>query len=276
MEDYSQFVPDVYFEKIPIKNLVSSQAYQRKLRRLEVKRTVKDFNLHQINPVKISRRDGLNYVFNGQHTIETIAAASGSRETPVWCMIYDDLHYQKEARVFARQQNHVKPLSAYEIFMANIEAGEEQQLIIKDLVESYGLHITTSKAPGGIGAISTLEYIHEKFGLHVLDRTLRLSIGTWEGEKNSLAGCILRGIARLIVAYGDELKETIFKEKVGKCSIKELSRLAKDRKAGSIGYAEAMLILYNKKLRMPLKWEKLYNTNDAEQEVFIEYEEGKN
>lgn len=174
MKDYSQFVPDVYFEKIPIKNLVSSQAYQRKLRRLEVKRTVKDFNLHQINPVKISRRDGLNYVFNGQHTIETIAAASGSRETPVWCMIYDDLHYKKEASVFARQQNHVKPLSAYEIFMANIEAGEEQQLIIKNLVESYGLHITTSKASGGIGAISTLEYIYEKFGFHVLDRTLRL------------------------------------------------------------------------------------------------------
>jgi hypothetical protein len=37
-----------------------------------------------------------------------------------------------------------------------------------------------------------------------------------------------------------------------------------------------MLILYNKKMRMPLKWEKLYNTNDAEQESLIEYEEEKN
>ena len=40
MADYSDFVPDVHFD------------------------------VHQINPVKVSRRDGINYVFNGQHTIE--------------------------------------------------------------------------------------------------------------------------------------------------------------------------------------------------------------
>ena len=31
MTDYSAFVPDVHFEKIPIKNLVSNQTYQRNL-----------------------------------------------------------------------------------------------------------------------------------------------------------------------------------------------------------------------------------------------------
>ena len=29
MEEYNRFVPDVHFEKIPIKNLVSNQKYQR-------------------------------------------------------------------------------------------------------------------------------------------------------------------------------------------------------------------------------------------------------
>lgn len=33
---------------------------------------------------------------------------------------------------------------------------------------------------------------------------------------------------------------------------------AKERKAGSLGYAEAILIAYNKKMRSPLKWSKLY------------------
>ena len=90
-EDYSQFVPDVTFEKIPIKNLVSNQAYQRNLSHTHVSRTADNFNLRQINPVKVSRRDGINYVFNGQHTIEIVARVSGSRDTPVWCMIFDDL-----------------------------------------------------------------------------------------------------------------------------------------------------------------------------------------
>lgn len=60
--------------------------------------------------MKVSRRDGINYVFNGQHTIEIVAAVSGSRETPVWCMIYDDLSYEHEADIFANQQKYVLSL----------------------------------------------------------------------------------------------------------------------------------------------------------------------
>ena len=89
MDDLNQFVPDVVFEKIPIKNLVSNQDYQRSLSQKHIERTVACFDLHQVNPVKVSRRNGINYVFNGQHTIEIVAAVSGSRETPVWCMVYD-------------------------------------------------------------------------------------------------------------------------------------------------------------------------------------------
>ena len=273
MEDYSQFIPKVHFEQILIKNLVSNQEYQRNLSESHVKRTIANFDPYQINPVKVSRREGINYVFNGQHTIEIIAAISGSRETPVWCMIYDDLDYQQEADIFANQQKYVKSLTPYEIFMANVEAGNDEQLIIKDLVESYGLFLSSTKTPGGICAISTLEYLHRKFGFHLLDRTLRLCVGTWEGDTNSLAANIMRGVSKLIVAYENELKDDIFKEKVGRCSIKELSRTAADRKAGSLGYAEAMLLVYNKKLRIQLKWEKLYKTKGEEQEEFIEYEE---
>src|SRR5574344_2063689 len=98
---------------------------------VHVKRTVENFDLYQINPVKVSRRDGINYVFNGQHTIETIATVSGSRETPVWCMIYDDLIYEHEADIFANQQKYVKSLTPYEIFIANIAAENSEQLTIK-------------------------------------------------------------------------------------------------------------------------------------------------
>ena len=136
MQDFSMFVPKVHFELIPIQNLVSSQEYQRGLSPSQVDNAAANFDLHQINPVKVSRRDGVNYVVNGQHTIEIVAQVSGSRECPVWCMIYDDLSYQHEADVFANQMKFVRPLRPYEIFMANIEAGNEKQLLIRDLVES--------------------------------------------------------------------------------------------------------------------------------------------
>ena len=181
MNELLQYVPNVYFEQIPIKNLVSNQEYQRHLSMNHVKKAAANFDLYQINPVKVSRRNGTNYVFNGQHTIEIVALVSGSRETPVWCMIYDDLEYEHEADIFANQMKYVKPLLPYETFIANIEAGSDKHLIIKDLVESYDLTVTPGSAPGGICAISTVERIYDKYGYHILDQTLRMIVGTWEG-----------------------------------------------------------------------------------------------
>jgi len=258
MPDYSKFVPKVRFELIPIKDLVSNQDYQRNLSQSHVERTAANFDLRQINPIKVSRRNGINYVFNGQHTIDIIALVSGSRDTPVWCMVYDDLDYQDEADIFANQMKFVKPLKPYEIFMANIEAGNDKQLIIRDLVESYSLSIGQVRNYNVICAVSTLEGIYDKHGLHVLDRTLRLCVGAWEGDMYSLAANFLNGVARLVAAFGDLLKDDLFKERIGLISVKQLARTAKERRPGSLGYAEAMLVTYNRKCKYPLQWNRLY------------------
>jgi len=65
MTDFSAFVPNVHYELIPIKNLVSDQAYQRDISWRQVKEIAENFDLAQVNAVKISRRDGKNYVKDG-------------------------------------------------------------------------------------------------------------------------------------------------------------------------------------------------------------------
>lgn len=247
MDDFSEFVPNVHFEKIPIKNLVSNQDYQRNLSQARIEKTAENFDLFQINPVKVSRRDGINYVFNGQHTIEIVALASGSRETPVWCMIYDDLCYEHEADIFANQMKFAKNLAPYEIFVANLEAQNQDQLMIKDLVESYGMKIASKRAPGHICAVSTLEAIYTKYGYQILNRVLRLIIGTWEGDSNSFSANIMNAVAKLCVVFKDQLNDEVFSEKLGAVSIKHLTRTAKERRPGSMGFAEAMVIEYNGK-----------------------------
>ena len=232
------------------------------------KKAVEDFDLNQINPIKVSRRNGVNYVFNGQHTAEIIAMVSGSRETPVWCMIYDDLEYTEEADIFANQMKNVKALQPIEIFNANCEAGNNKALMIKGLVESYNLKISASSAPGCITAVSALERIYNKYGYDLLDHVLKLIIITWEGEQKSFSANMLNGMARLLLAFGDKIKDDVFKEKLGEISIKEISRTAKERRAGSLGYAESMLIYYNKKMRTPLHWNDLYsNKQNKDDEV---------
>ncbi len=276
MNNHGEFIPRVHFELIPIKDLVSNQEYQRNLSMLHVKKAVENFDLNQINPIKVSRRDGINYVFNGQHTAEIIAMVSGSRETPVWCMVYDDLEYTEEADIFANQMKNVKALQPIEIFKANCEAGNNKELMIKGLVESYNLKIAASSNPGTISAVGALEKIYDRYGYDMLDHVLKLLIITWEGEPKSFSANMLNGVARLISAFGDKLKDDIFKEKLGEISVKEISRTAKERRAGSLGYAEAMLLFYNKKMRTALHWNDLYsvkvakdNIDEGEQETEI-------
>lgn len=49
-------IPDVSFELIPIRNLVSNQEYQRPLSENHIRKALEEFDVYQINPVKVSRR----------------------------------------------------------------------------------------------------------------------------------------------------------------------------------------------------------------------------
>ena len=75
-----------------------------------------------------------------------------------------------------------------------------------------------------------------------------------------------------MVAYGSELDEDIFKEKLGRCSIRELTRSAAERSNGSLGFAEAMISIYNKRLKVPLHISKLYNKKKVNEPDFRDKE----
>ena len=124
--------------------------------------------------------------------------------------------------------------------------------------EKYNLSITSSSRPGGICAVSTLINIYEKYGFHTLDRVLRLCVATWEGAPMSFSSNMLNAIAHLDNAYGETMKDDTFKEKLGRVSVREISRTARERRAGSLGFAEALLLEYNKKSKYSLPFEKLY------------------
>lgn len=102
----------------------------------------------------------------------------------------------------------------------------------------------------------------------MLDKVLHLIIITWEGEQKSFSANMMNGVARLIYAYGSEIEEEVFKEKLGVISIKEISKVAKERRAGFLGYAEAMLIFYSKRMKNPHSWKALYmNKHDKDRHV---------
>ena len=73
---------------------------------------------------------------------------------------------------------------------------------------------------------------------------------------------MLKGIAKLIVSYGDLLKFDLFVERLSRVSAKEITRNAKERRNGSLGFAEVLLQTYNKRTKYPLRVNKLYNAKE--------------
>ena len=68
-----------------------------------------------------------------------------------------------------------------------------------------------------------------------------------------LSASMLRGVAKLIVTFGDELNDEAFKDRISQHSLKVLTRTAKDRRMGSLGYSEALVLAYNRKCKLKTK-----------------------
>ena len=98
----------------------------------------------------------------------------------------------------------------------------------------------------------------------MLDRTLFLLVSTWEGEVDSLGCNMLKGMAKLIVAYNESLNDEQFVDRLSKVSVREIIRTAKDLHDGTQGYAKAMLLQYNKRLKYPLRWNSFKDNSAAD------------
>lgn len=84
-----------------------------------------------------------------------------------------------------------------------------------------------------------------------MQRILNLCIGTWEGEREAFSANMLKAVALIISEFDDNLNDEHFKSKLSKVSVREISR------NGTSGYADAIMTYYNKRMKVPLKSDKI-------------------
>ena len=87
---------------------------------------------------------------------------------------------------------------------------------------------------------------------------------------------MLSAMARLIFTYDTELVDDVFKEKLGERSVREITRSAHERGIGSLGFAEAILFFYNRKMKYPLDILKLHKTKGRKPVMYSEEDEAEN
>ena len=101
--------PKSYEEMTPYKMEVVNSAdidtttYQRKIQKKKVDRIVAEFNERIANEPKLSYRDGIYYVFDGQHTIAARKQRNDGMDLDIVCKVFYDMTEEEEALLFAAQ-----------------------------------------------------------------------------------------------------------------------------------------------------------------------------
>lgn len=103
MTNCDPFISEGKLERIPISDLMYSSNIPHKLLSLPVNSPIVDGEKIHIPPVVVYRRDGINYIVNGQFTIDMVVSITGSRDTAVWCKVYENPLFEREEDLFPNQ-----------------------------------------------------------------------------------------------------------------------------------------------------------------------------
>lgn len=134
------------FAVVALDELHIDKFYQRSLQN-HVKIIARDWNPTKCDPLKINfRADGLFYVWDGQHRLEA-ARLRGIKY--LLCDIVVGLTQSQEAELFGCQGVGIKKPDPYDIFKANVCAGEEIDTAIKDMCDDYDLLVNRNNKKAG-------------------------------------------------------------------------------------------------------------------------------
>ena len=148
------------FATVALDELHIDESYQRSLQN-HVKIIARDWNPTKCDPLKINfREDGFFYVWDGFHR-KTAAELRGIKY--LLCDITVGLTQEQEAALFGCQGVGIKKPDPYDIFKANVCAGEEIDTAIKDMCDKYDLLVNrNNKRAGNLSCLTLAREIFKR------------------------------------------------------------------------------------------------------------------
>lgn len=148
------------FAVVALDELHIDESYQRTLQN-HVKIIARDWNPTKCDPLKINfRANGFFYVWDGQHRLEA-ARLRGIKY--LLCDIVVGLTQKQEASLFGCQGIGIKKPNPYDIFKANVCAGEEIDSSIKSMCDKYDLVVDkNNKRAGNLSCLTLARKIFRK------------------------------------------------------------------------------------------------------------------
>ena len=189
--------------------------YQRKTQKWRVNKIAKEFKADMMDDLIISYREGKYWVVDGGHRFEAISIINEQRmresKAPfdtIPCRILYGYDYQDEAEYYRGLNKNRRIPGRLEDHEAAVEAGDEEAVAIKRLLEKYGLSFGNCKNSTTITAVKSVYDLVTFYGFDVMDYMFKTHKELWFGVKDMLDAHVLGGLSELIFRHGyrDEYK----------------------------------------------------------------------
>lgn len=240
------------FMELNTRELVIDPAYQRPLDNTKIQNIINKFNPELVNIIKVSRRDGRYYVFDGQHTRAALIQKNGGNHRNVMCKVYEGLTQLDEMELFIAQNGASSPVSTADKFRARYNFGDEE---ITDMVRCCELAGVTCdfgkvRAHNKVVCYSTLNKYYKMLDRNLFIDMLAIIRSTWGGDKDSFSGEIVSGVGEFLHVYGDKIDRKRLVKKLSEVSPLIIVREGKMVSApGGKKYARVILNRYNNRAK---------------------------
>lgn len=271
---------NTYLDKIHQSQLFVDFGYQRQIVKKRVEEISKNFDAAAMTTLIVSKRENGQYaIIDGQHRF---VAGKKAKIDFFHCLVYTNLSYHDEAKLFHTINNNRGPMKSVQQFKALIESNDEASKQILSIVQNYQFIIKfvgPVSARNEIKAIKELTMAYRISPLH-LNLVMKLLREIWNGDKKSLTHHMIGALSKFIDLYREQIDISRLVKVLKSVSIDEIIRKSKVRVEIDNCYLTNAVVkeifkLYNKTLKNKIE-EKLETTKSKNDEFGGFYESTQN
>lgn len=178
---------------------------QRPFRKAHGDYLAANLDLNKLGYPIINRRDGINWVLDGQHRIHALRA-NGFENDVLDCEVYEDLTDAEMADIFLGRDAR-RAVSPFDRFHVACTAGHRRESDIRRAVETQGLKVSQSQEEGSVGAIAALGKVYDRAGDVVLGQVLRTIKNAYGGDSGAFDARMIEGLGFVFNRYNGRTSE---------------------------------------------------------------------
>lgn len=223
--------------------------YQRELDMKRVDKIVREFNGDCFNEPKVSYRDGVYWVYDGQHSVAAWRKLHKGEDALLNCKVFKGMTWLEECEAFVRQNGIKKDPTTNQKLRAQCSASNPDVVDMKMKAELCGFVVdfSTNKTPTRIVATSTLYGAYKALGDEAYLDMLTAIREAWYGDIDAVSKAILGGMTTFYRTYYGRFKRADLVNSLKRVTPAEIIRNGKSYAHRTNTYGREILKTYNAK-----------------------------